>query len=296
MAAPRGGVYLGCMSPRILAPLLVGTVLAAGCGQATAKSPTTPPATTTPTTELIADSAVATRRAGSAHVAFKMNVSAAGQAGALVMNGRGEVALGGHRAELVFHMASPQAGMSIDMTERLIGTDLYMRSPLLTSGVGTPWVRLDLQRLGARAGIDLNALMSMRNSDPTEMLSYLQASSRSLELVGEDTIRGVKAAHYHVVVDLQKIADSAPAAERRAFRRIMAEELRVLGTHTLPVDVWIDSSGLVRRERVDMTLRSPSLPQDVSMQMTMDLFDFGAPVHVVAPPAGQVTDVTDTLP
>jgi hypothetical protein len=32
------------------------------------------------------------------------------------------------------------------------------------------------------------------------------------------------------------------------------------------------------------------------MEMTIDFFDFGAPVHVVPPPARMVTDLADLAP
>ena len=109
-------------------------------------------------------------------------------------------------------------------------------------------------------------------------------------------MRGVATTHYHVVLDLFKVAAAAPADQRAAVRRTFAREAQLLGSHTMPIDVWIDSSGLVRRERLAIPLKAPSIPAGASMAMTIDLFDFGLPVHVKAPPAGAVMDIRDAVP
>jgi hypothetical protein len=109
-------------------------------------------------------------------------------------------------------------------------------------------------------------------------------------------VRGTETTHYHVVVDLLKIADAVPAAKQAAVRRTFRREVELIGTHTMPIDVWIDSQGLVRRERFDMSMRPPSASAPVGLQMSIDFFDFGAPVHVVPPPARQVADFADLLP
>jgi hypothetical protein len=291
MAAGAGRVYVGYMSPRLLALLVAGAALTAGCGQAAAKSPSAPKPKPTSTDALIARSAAATQDAGTARVAFSVAMSGMGQAGDIDMTGDGTIAFAKRRADMSFHVTAPQAGVTLDMSERMIGTVLYMRSPFLTAGVGTPWVKLDLQQAGKREGFDFNALMSSGNTDPTEMLSYLQAASQSIHRVGQDSVRGVEATHYHVVLDFLKIASGAPSAQRAAIRRTIAKEVRLLGRHTMPVDVWIDRSGLVRREQLSLAVPVPG-QAGLSMKMRMDLFDFGVPVHVVEPPAGDVTDVT----
>jgi hypothetical protein len=43
-------------------------------------------------------------------------------------------------------------------------------------------------------------------------------------------------------------------------------------------------------------MQPPTAATPVGMEMTIDFFGFGAPVHVVAPPAGQVADLSDLLP
>jgi len=66
---------------------------------------------------------------------------------------------------------------------------------------------------------------------------------------------------------------------------------------TIPADVWIDADGLMRRERIEIDfgkvlrgLGAPGSQTDDSVITEMlDFYDFGAPVHVEAPPADQVS-------
>lgn len=281
------------MSPRLLATLILGAALAAGCGQASAKPPTgTAP---NPNRGLIAESAAATKNAGTARAAYTMTMSGLPQVGELKASGDGLVDFRNRSSQLAFHMSYPQAGMTVDISERMIGSVIYMHSPLL-AGVGKPWIKLDLQQFGKSQGLDLNATMSASSSDPAQMLTYLNAASDSIDRVGTQNVRGVATTRYHVVLDLFKIAARAPSSQRAAVRRTFAREAKLLGSHTMPIDVWIDSSGLVRREHIQIPLKAPSIPAGASMAMTIDLFDFGVPVHVKAPPAGDVTDFSDVVP
>jgi hypothetical protein len=297
MATVAGGVYVECMSPRPLALLLAGAALAAGCGQATVKSSSPVKAKHSQNTGLIAESAAATADAGTARAAYTMEMTGLqGASGGITARGTGAVDFAGRSTELRMHMTVPQAGMTLDMSERMIGTTMYIHSPLFAGATRKPWLKLDLQKLGKSAGIDMNAAMSTGGSDPTQMLAYLNAASDSIDRIGSEDVRGTETTHYHVVVDLLKMANAVPAAKQAALRRTLRREVELIGTHTMPIDVWIDSHGLVRREHIDFSMQPPGASTTVEMQMTIDYFDFGAPVHVVPPPAGQVADFTDLVP
>jgi hypothetical protein len=294
MASGAGGMYVVCMSPRVLALLVAGAVLSAGCGQAAVKSSS--PAKPKPGQNqgLVAESAAATADAGTAHASYSMRMTGLpGASGGVTASGTGAIDFASRSTELRLHMTVPQAGMTVDMSERLLGTTIYMHSPLLAGATGKPWIKLDLQKFGKAQGLDMSAAMSTGGSDPSQMLSYLNAASDSIDRVGTEDVRGTPTTRYHVVVDLLKVANAVPAAKQAAVRRTFRREVALLGTHTMPIDVWIDSRGLVRREHFDITMTPPSATTPVGMEMTIEFFDFGAPVHIVAPPARQVADLAD---
>jgi hypothetical protein len=296
MAAGAGGMYVEYMSPRLLALLVAGAAVTAGCGQAAVKS-SSPAPKPSQNHALVAESAAATADTGTARAAYTMQISGlTGASGGISARGSGVIDFAKHSTALRLHMNVPQAGMTMDMSERVVGTTIYMHSPLLSGATGKPWIKLDLEKFGKAQGLDMSAAMGSGGSDPAQMLSYLSAASDSIDRVGTEEVRGTQTTHYHVVVDLLKVANVAPSANRKALERTLRREVDLLGTHTMPIDVWIDSQGLVRREHLDMTMSPAAAATPVEMQMTIDFFDFGAPVHVVAPPARQVADFADLVP
>ena len=298
MARGGEGVYVECMSSRLPALLVACVaVLFAGCGQAAVKSSSPVKPRPSQNQGLVAESAAATADAGTARAAYTMRMTGlAGASGGVTARGTGAVDFANRSTELNLHMTIPQAGMTVDMSERLVGTTIYMRSPLLAGATGKPWVKLDLQAFGKAQGLDMSAAMSGGGSDPAQMLAFLNGASDSIDRVGTDRVRGIETTRYHVVVDLLKIADTVPASKQASVRRTFRREVGLMGTHTMPIDVWIDSQGLVRREHVEITMNPATVTTPIGMEMTMEFFDFGAPVHVVPPPARQVADLADLVP
>jgi len=178
------------VSPRLLALLIAGAALSAGCGQAAVKSSSQAKPKPSQNQGLIAESAAATADAGTARAAYTMKMTGlAGASGGVTATGTGAVDFASRSTELQLHMTVPQAGMTVDMSERMVGTTLYMHSPLLSGTTGKPWIKLDLQKLGKSEGLDMNSAMSTGGSDPTQMLSYLNAASDSIDRVGMQVVR-----------------------------------------------------------------------------------------------------------
>jgi LppX_LprAFG lipoprotein len=159
----------------------------------------------------------------------------------------------------------------------LDGNDMYMRIPLLQATYRNlkPWVKVDLGRLGRAAGVD-SFLQFGAGGDPTRTLQYLDGVG-SLHKEGTETVRGVSATHYRGTIDLDKVKGSTRLVQ-------------TLGTSKLPVEAWIDQDGYVRREKWSEKLDTGNGKTNVAI--TMELYDFGAPVFAEVPPARNVTDLT----
>jgi hypothetical protein len=91
------------------------------------------------------------------------------------------------------------------------------------------------------------------------------------------------------------VARTAPAGVRTAVRRAELQLMQVAGVRQFPMDVWIDAHGLVRRVAYHISLNMPGSGQMMTTTVRMDMFDFGTPVHVHAPPASQTTNLTKIL-
>jgi hypothetical protein len=172
------------------------------------------------------------------------------------------------------------------------GTSMYMRIPFLKQIQPSlkPWVKIDLERAAQSQGLDFSSFLQFGGGgDPTQTLQYLRAAGK-VEKVGTETIRGARTTHYKAVVDLRKVADKAPAKNRDALRRSVDRVIATTGQKTIPVEIWIDEDGLVRRE----TYREQLLVQDSKTQLSssIDLYDFGAPVAAPVPSKSLVTDLS----
>jgi hypothetical protein len=176
----------------------------------------------------------------------------------------------------------------------LEGTTIYMRIPLLKQLNPSlkPWVKLDLGQAGRTQALDFGSFLQFgQGGDPTQALQYLRATGK-LEKKGTDRVRGVPTTHYKGAVDLRKVADKAPANLRAELRTNVDRLIALTGSSTIPLDVWVDEHGYVRKERYTEKLELQG--QKVDVEASVELFGFGTPVIAPVPPAADVSDFTAT--
>jgi hypothetical protein len=230
--------------------------------------------------DVVAQAADKTASAGGAKVAFTIDV--AGQA----MRGSGFMDAKGRKGRVRFALPQGQGEMETLFLDRLIY--LHLPEKLGAQLGGKPWLKLDLEKLAKSQGIDLGALQSTSNSDPTQQLDQLRGAGK-VTRVGSEKVRGTPTTHYRATIDLRKAAKKVPAAQREEARRSIDRLIKLQGRSTLPVEVWIDDKGRLRRERVTQRVQGQSL------DFTMDLYDFGTREALKAPPASQTQDFSDVV-
>jgi hypothetical protein len=168
---------------------------------------------------------------------------------------------------------------------------IYMRFPFMTRALpgSKPWIRIDLEQLGQRVGLDFGALMQSSQSNPAQQLDYLRSVSGDLKELGKENVGGVETTHYRGTVDLDDYEKLVPKDQQESMRKTIQQlEKTMGGVSTYPVDVWVDSADRVRRMAFDMKSETPQGTVTTSMQM--DLSDFGAPVNVELPAKSQTMD------
>jgi hypothetical protein len=130
---------------------------------------------------------------------------------------------------------------------------------------------------GAQTGLTAGS------SDPSGALDQLLGiTNGSVEKIGPDTVRGAPATHYRASVNVRRAIARAPQSEQDEVR----DALAALPAE-FPVDVWIDADGRLVRESLDLDFKVSG--QSVSESVVQELYDFGTPVHVEAPPPEQTT-------
>lgn len=269
---------------------LVGLMIGAVAALTTATQGTS----SNPEVDLIAHSAEAASNAGSARADYSMEISMGAGGPAMGFTGDASFDFATQAFAMTMDLNAPgTAGFGTEM--RFVDGVMYMRMPT-ELGAPTPWISLDI---AAVAGEDVLAELTA-GSDVTQTLHYLRGAGDVTE-VGREEVRGAPTTHYRADVDLGKAADLVPGDERAQFEAAVEQFETMAGRTSMPVDVWIDDAGLPRRMnyRIEMDggAFGDQLPGDgtLTMSFSMDVYDYGQPVSVSAPPPNQVTDMTADL-
>ena len=243
----------------------------------------------------VASAATKTQQAGGYKVAMTVTVSAGGHR--LAMTGRGtfspeagemEMDLGGLMGGLGGLLGGSGTSSTMKAVYLTEGGDpvVYMNLGFLTSFLpgGKSWVRLDVEKAGKAAGVDVNQLMGGAGQSPSDWLSLLR-SEGDFSAVGTETLNGVETTHYHGMIDLRKAAENSPASEA------MKHLLDLGAPSEYPLDVWVDDQGYIRQyeSSYDETLGGNA----ASTTTKVELSDYGMRVDVSPPPADEVFDATE---
>lgn len=269
-------------------------LLAAGCGSGGKSSSLTP-------LELVSQAVSKTTKSDSAK--FQMTITeTVGPLGPLTITANGVSDNTTHSANMtmdlssVAQLAGGAAGNASDWKADTIldGTNPndvveYMRLPILTKMLpgAKPWVKIDLSKLSQLQGINFSQLLQAAGQqDPSQMLQLIQ-SVGNVQKVGSGQIDGVDTSTYSGTLDPAKIAAKYSGTGLDAV-------LKQLGTKPIPVTVWVDGNGYVRKLDETMSVQSAQAGS-IEIKVEALLSDFGTAVDVTPPPADQTTDLATLL-
>lgn len=194
--------------------------------------------------------------------------------------------------------ADPQAiqllgGSTMRMQMITDGAVLYFKfPPALTASLpmaGKQWLKFDVGKLKGLPG-----LSSLGNSptmqDPTHMLQTLESESSNTVNEGKQYLDGYETTHYRAYLNLGQLAGNLSSSQQAAAHQAISTLEQATKSQQLPVDVWVDPVGFVRRMVMTVDL---ALPNGGSMQetVTADLSDYGAHPRPALPPPDQVEDI-----
>jgi hypothetical protein len=224
----------------------------------------------------VAQAADTTASAVTAEFGIAGSVSVAGQT--IQLHGNGALDMRNQRMRMSVAFPVPGLG-SMQMDEIFDGDAFYVHFPeSIASRIpgGKSWMKLDLDTLGKASGVDLKKALQANEGNPADMLKALKGVGSSHK-VGTEAIGGAPTTHYRADVDLSK------AVERIGDGKVK-QMFKTAGVSTIPVDVWIDPAGRVRREAVKFS------GAGASMDMTISFTRFGVRVDTTPPAADQVLD------
>jgi hypothetical protein len=210
-------------------------------------------------------------------VAFEMNVAMDGSSAlALDVQSEGVYDFESRRMQLAMTVFGQEAEAVLD------GSSLYLKMGFLSD----KWIKQDLDDESVASAAQFA-------EDPTKVLAWLAAAGDSVSEVGSEEIRGEQATHYRAQLDLRQAASSLDADAREELE----SALEMLGTHTLPVDLWVNGDGLPVRVRYEMSFAGSEIEQlkDAKTTFSVDYFDWGKPVTVTVPDPSEVEDASGLL-
>ncbi|MEU3937864.1 hypothetical protein AB0E85_38440 [Streptomyces sp. NPDC029044] len=209
----------------------------------------------------------------------KLRVQTSARGASQTANGQGAVDLDDGDSVMTLTVQGQQ------IEQRVVDEVLYQKMPKGQAPGGKPWIKIDLRKVAAQQGTGDQSM-----SDPAQSAAYAKAiTDKDVTKKGTATLNGVETTHYRVSVDVAELPNG--------------DTLRKQVGPTLPMDVWLDDEGRMRRQQIDMTVKAPeatqrssadasSAPEKVTVRTVMDFTDFGTEVEADEPPAGQVTDMT----
>lgn len=159
--------------------------------------------------------------------------------------------------------------------QRIVGDDLYLSLPQ-QDGV---FYKI---KVADAAGTSLGA-----STDPTASLQALQAAG-DVEEVGQVEVRGTEATHYRGSYGVAEALEKATGVGKA----VLENSLRGAKIETVPFDAYVDAEGRLVKlvTKIELPGSASTGGQPLTSQATIELYDFGAPVTVEAPPAASVRD------
>ena len=277
----------------VLALVSLAAVACSGGSSPTANSRSHVRTTHLSAYQLVSASAGKTEAAKTARIGLRATISGIPKLANFEMTGSGRMDLVNRRAFVAVRVPLPQGTFS--MREIVDGLSFYMQLPekMMNQLPGNAsWIKVNAAAIAKSTGVGMPGLGSSWQMDPTQTFDYMKGVSGNVQDLGTGTVRGVSVHHYRAVVDLQKAMAKMPAASRCGLEAATKQ----FGQVRYPVDAWIDAQGRLRRMTIAMHLPARAgIPLGMGMRITMDMYDFGAPVSIHVPPPSEVYDVTQQV-
>jgi len=178
-------------------------------------------------------------------------------------------------------------GLLGEMEFRQVGDRAYARGGFfgLMLGSETAWISMP-----ADDGADFEAGFESAPTDPHDVLASYEGAAATVENLGDESVNGLRATHYRVLVDATKLMEERSPDEVAEFAQ---SGLPVIGD--LPIELWITEEGyLVRMNlEIDGSGAESIDGQFETMKLTFDMYDINGPVTIEKPPAGDVTPIEE---
>jgi hypothetical protein len=261
-------------------------ITAAGCGTTTATPPLEKHQLTA--AEVLQQTAQKTDKVTSYAADIVMNIAGpTGEAGNVEGTMRAQTAPK-VAVDVTFDKIS-SGGQDIPGGMRMIldGDVAYMKMDMLKALMGgnKPWIKIDLKKAGAQAGLNMDELLGQANQMDLKTNITMLTASKDIKVVGDEKVGGVDTTHYAGTFPVAEALKQLPAETQKQVKTQMS------GMKDMKFDVWIDGDGLPRK----MAMKTEQA-QTGAMDITMLFKSFNDKLTIKAPPAAQVAEMPTNVP
>lgn len=282
----------------VLATAGVGATVIAGCGagEATGLDP--------------AQAAAATAKKGTARVTFTTSVEGAGLPLPLSITGKGVSSLDSAKGRYTFDLApllslaGVPKGTPGNLELLFDGGTIYAKPPAvkqLKIPGGKSWISLELPKIASALGLPTTGLGELFTLTPEAQLRALQ-SAKGLKKVGTEKVAGADTTHYRGTFKVADLIKSLPADKRAAVQQSLDRIEKLGGANSaasfgqpVPAELWVDKDGVTRKFLSETKLPSQGATPGGTIKQSYVLSDFGTPLDVTPPAAGDTFDATKAL-
>jgi hypothetical protein len=241
-----------------------------------------------PESNPVAAAAARTEAEPGARLTLDASYTAKGSSLIMTGSGKGDWVAADHRTD--FSLTVPVVGGSPAWAESIsTGDAVYMRSSRYEGHLpaGMLWVRSE-----PLIGYGDLASTQATNADADAMLAMVKATGDAKE-AGAQSIHGEPTTRYEGTVEAAAVA----ALLREEGEPRLARSFEVLATlqpAPIPIEVWIDSAGLIRQVGVVEKIPGQVGPE-VTMNLRMGFYAFGHRAEIPVPAARQAYDYRPAL-
>ena len=241
-------------------------------------------------TAVVSASSTKTLAAKSSKIAFTVGSASGATTNSLRAEGAYDYAAKRGRLSLdLSQLGLPSLAASSEAEILLTETIFYVKIPGVGDGAsGKPWIKVDLAAQAKSAGVPLGGLQQLGGNDPTATLQLLRGAGDDMKKKGTETVRGASTVHYKGTLDLAKAIKAAPKANQAELQSTID---KLGGAGKLPVDVWVDEQGRVRK-----LVSQVASAAKATTVVTIEYFAFGTPVSIELPPEDQIVDIAELTP
>ncbi len=177
------------------------------------------------------------------------------------------------------------------------GDVVYLRFPPLAKELpdGKTWIKGNAKELSQSGTSGLDQAGALSGMDARDVFSFLEGVSGTIEAVGSEDVRGVSTSHYRATLDPTKLTALVPADQQGSLGGI-DEAAKQAGLTDLPIDVWVDADGRVRKLSIELDAKMPGSDASLQASLVVEVYDYGMPLDLELPPADQVADAATLKP